>query len=85
MCKAIDLIKEQYPGTLIMDGFDDCIAGICHRYGRDPIVTYDLEKVIAKHVADGMTHDEAIEYYEFNQIGAWAGDGTPCFLERLER
>jgi len=27
-----------------------------------------------------MTWEEAEEYFEFNQMGAWVGDSTPCFL-----
>ena len=29
---------------------------------------------------DGMTEEEAVEYFEFNIIGAWMGEETPCFL-----
>lgn len=28
---------------------------------------------------DGMSHEEAIEFFYFNVIGAWIGEGTPCF------
>jgi len=65
---------------MIMNGYDDCIAGIVHRFGQEPIVCYDLEKVLAKLQEDGMTYDEAVEFFEFNQIGAWMGDKTPCFI-----
>ena len=30
--------------------------------------------------AIGMTCEEAYEYFNFNIIGAWMGDWTPCFL-----
>ena len=33
---------------------------------------------------DGMTEEEAIEYFEFNQIGAWMGDNTPCFISPFD-
>lgn len=65
---------------LLMDGYDDCIAGIMERFGMEPIVCYDKAKVLDKLMKDGMSHDEAVEWFEFNQIGAWMGDGTPCFL-----
>lgn len=65
---------------LIMDDYDDCIAGVVQRFGQDPIVCYDLDKVLAKLVKDGMTYDEAVEWFEFNQIGAWVGEKTPCFI-----
>jgi len=28
-----------------------------------------------------LTKEEAEEFHEFNQIGAWMGDGTPAFVE----
>jgi len=71
--------------ALIMDGFDDCILGILERFSIDkPIVVYDREKVIAKLIdKDGMTHEEALEFYYFNQVGAWVGETTPAFLIKL--
>ena len=71
--------------ALLMDGFDDCILGILERFGIDqPIVVYDREKVIAKLMdRDGMTHEEALDFYYFNQLGAWAGEKTPAFLIKM--
>lgn len=31
-------------------------------------------------VTDGMTQEEAEEFFEYNQIGAWMGDRTPVFV-----
>jgi hypothetical protein len=71
--------------ALLMDGFDDCILGILERFGIDqPIVVYDREKVIAKLMdRDGMTHEEALDFYYFNQLGAWVGEKTPAFLIKM--
>lgn len=63
-----------------MNGFDDCIVGVVHRYGMEPVLCYDQEKVVEKLIANGMTMDEAVEFFYYNQIGAWVGNGTPCFL-----
>jgi len=65
---------------LKMDGYDDCIVGIVERFGQPEIVCYDKEKVLLKLEADGMTREEAEEWFYFNQIGAWVGDQTPCFI-----
>lgn len=73
-------IAELYPEILFMDGYDDCIIGVSHRFGQEPIVAYDTKKVIGKLMKDGMTQEEAEEFYEFNQIGAWMGERTPCFV-----
>lgn len=79
-----ELLDDIYPDLVWMDEYDECIAGVCERFGQDPILIYDKEKVLERLVADGMTPDEAIEFWEFNQIGAWVGDQTPCFLTRYE-
>lgn len=77
----MDFIRETYPETLVMDGFDECIIGICYRFGQEPIIAYDQSAVISKLMEQGMDEDEAIEYFEFNQIGAWMGEYTPCFVD----
>jgi hypothetical protein len=76
-------ILELYEGDedlLFMDGYDDCIAGIMTRFNFPPIVCYDKTKILKKLGADGMTPDEAEEFFYFNQIGAWVGERTPCFI-----
>jgi hypothetical protein len=83
----IDDIADRYEGVEIlrMDGYDDCVVGLVTRIGHTPILCYDRAKIIAKLVAEGMDEDEADEFFEFNQAGAWVGQGTPCFLsERPE-
>ena len=69
---------------LFMDGFDDCIAGVVHRYGQPTIVCYDKEKVLEQLMDDGMTNEEAIEYFNYNQMGAWVGEQTPCFISPFD-
>jgi hypothetical protein len=77
-------LAEQYgDDILLMDGYDDCVVGVVEQFGRPPIVCYDRELVIRKLMEDGMTQEEAEEFFEFNQIGAWVGDRTPCFMTSL--
>lgn len=65
---------------LCADGFDDAIVGIGERF-TSVFVVYDFDKVIATLMTrDGMSHEDAMEWYEFNIVGAWVGDNTPCFL-----
>ena len=63
-----------------VDGFEDCIVGNVERFNMDPVFCYDYDKVITKMVKSGMTEEQAVEYYEYNMLGAWVGEGTPVFL-----
>ena len=74
---------EIHEGLLKMDGYDDCIVGICERFGQESCIIYDYDMVIAKLMSDGCSEEEAIEWHEFNQLGAWVGDRTPAFLHSL--
>ena len=65
------------------DIFDPAIIGIAHRFGMQPIVAYDYRKVIEV-FAEDMEYEEAVEYFDFNVIGAWVGEGTPIFIEVFE-
>ena len=70
--------------ALVMTGYEDCAIGILERFGMEPIVLYDKNKVIDKLIADGCDdYEGALEFYEFNQLGGWHGDKTPGFLVRL--
>jgi hypothetical protein len=74
-------LAEIYGDELVfMDGYDDCIVGIVSQFGRSDIVAYDLEAVLAKLQKDGMTEEEAVEYWQFNQAGAYVGEYTPAFV-----
>ena len=66
--------------ALTMDGYDDCIAGVLERFGMEPIIVYNKQRVIEKLMQDGATEEEAYEFFEYNQLGAWMGDGTPGFI-----
>ena len=65
-----------------MEGYDDCIVGVVDRCGQETFLVYDPDLVVKQLMDDGMTWDEAWEYFHFNQAGAYVGDGTPGFLDR---
>jgi hypothetical protein len=79
--ELLEQIKEENPEAMLVDGFDEAILGTCRRFGQQTTVAYDYNKVIEILMKDGMTFEEAEEYFEFNIIGAWVGDGTPVFIE----
>ena len=70
--------------ALFMDGYDDCIMGVASQFGRPPVVAYDFDKVIQSLMEQGMTWEEAVEFHEYNQAGAWMGEYTPAFVRRLD-
>jgi hypothetical protein len=65
------------------DGYNDAIMGIVQRCGQESVILYDTDKILGILVyQDGMTYDEAVEFFEFNILGAWVGDQTPAFFSK---
>lgn len=64
------------------DDFDDCIIGVVERIGGDCGVLYDPELIVKKLVSQGMSEEEAEEYFDFNVAGAYIGKRTPFILRR---
>ena len=74
-------------GAVWMDGFDECVVGSVERFGMEPVLAYDLDAVIGKLVrkGEGMTLEEAWEWWSVNMRGAWVGEMTPAFVRMLDR
>ena len=61
--------------------FDEAILGITERGDGTEVVAYDRQLVIEILMREGMEREEAEEYYSFNVVGSWLGDGTPIFVD----
>lgn len=82
---VIDHIGEINPDALLLDGFDDAIIGLAERINLGPVVAYNVEKILQIMIErDGMTYEDAYEYYEYNIRGAWMGENSPVFIEIYE-
>jgi hypothetical protein len=79
--ELLEALREENPEALLADGFEAAFCGICRRFGMEPVAAYDLDHcLLILRTRDGMSEEEAVEFFEFNVIGAWMGDGTPVFL-----
>jgi hypothetical protein len=75
-------IEEINPEALLCDGFDEAIIGMAERINLGPVVAYDVDKMLEIMVErDGMTYEEAMEYFDYNILGAWMGENTPVYIQ----
>ncbi len=62
---------------LIADGFDDAVIGIDVSSMR---LIYSMSKCIEILRLD-MSHEDAIEYFDYNVRGSYVGENTPIWCE----
>jgi len=75
--KNCNLIAEFNPEALLADGYENALIG----YDKQGRAVYDAHKCIETLVhRDGMSSDEAEEFFEFNTLGAYVGENTPVFI-----
>ena len=80
--QKIEEVIGEDESVLLADTFESAFIGIGRQFGN-PISVYDREKCIQILEEQGMSRDEAEEYFSFNTEGAWVGEQTPIFLERI--
>jgi len=75
-----ETLKEENPNALFLDGFDGAIVGIARR-ANFAVVAYNESACIDILMKDqGMTEDDAWEYFGFNVQGAWMGEHMPVLI-----
>ena len=80
--EKIEEVIGEDENILLADGFEDAFVGIGRQFGK-PFAVYDRFKCIEILIKEGMSEEEAEEYFQYNTEGAWVGDQTPIFLERI--
>lgn len=77
----IDMLSEVNEDALVCDGLEDAIIGIGESFGKSPVAIYDIDRIIGIYIKrDGMTEEEAREFFDYNVLGAYAGEHMPVFV-----
>ncbi len=81
--EMIDALAESE--AVVIDGMDDALIGVGERFGDGVAAVYDLDKMIQILIdRDGMDYPGAVEFVDFNILGAFFGDPRPVFLRKLD-
>ena len=68
-------------GALTADGCEKALLGFGHQFNT-PVAVYSKDRCL--HVLmdrDGMSREDAEDFFDFNVAGAWVGEGMPVFLD----
>jgi hypothetical protein len=74
---------DPYDEALLANGFEGALIGFGFQF-HAAVAIYDYERCLdILQQRDGMSADEAQEFFEFNVIGAWMGVNTPVFMTKI--
>lgn len=66
------------------EGFDEAAIGIARGFNGVPVMAYDRAKCI-EILSRDMPVEDAEEFFSFNVSGAYVGESTPIFIERIKQ
>ena len=79
--EIVEALSEINPDALLADGFERALIGHTSNHHHPHVAVYSVKKCIAILVErDGMTEDEAEEFFSLNTLGAYVGENGPLFI-----
>jgi len=80
----LDQIADGSPGAILLDGLDEAILGYGQRGTGDYIAVYDFDGIVDLLTRKGMDRGDALEHFDYNIQGTWAGEGTPVIVYQYD-
>jgi hypothetical protein len=79
---TFETLAELNPDALVADGLEAAFVGYTLNHHHAIVAIYDFDKCVDVLVSrDGMTHEEAEEFLDFNTLGAYVGKNGPLYVK----
>ena len=88
--RIIEVLTNENPDAIIYDGMDDALIGVFRgmengmagSYAEDAIAVYSYVKYIEIYIErDGMSEEEAVEFFDYNVAGMHLGSMQPIIID----
>ena len=77
----IEELGEINPKAMIPIGLEEAVVGYSDQVGEETRAVVSIDKCLDILVKDqGMTREEAVEYFTFNTSGAYMGEHGPVYV-----
>jgi hypothetical protein len=79
-----EYLESRGETVLLCDGFDEAFIGLSQRINEPLLAVYSYDKMVdVLTERDGMDYEDAVEYLDFNVLGAWVGEQTPIVVTSM--
>lgn len=80
--KGMEMYNEKTE-LLKVDGHDNAYIGLGSSIGEADRLVYDSDIILDNLIAQGMTEEEAQEYFNYNILDAYVGDKMPLYVSKV--
>lgn len=80
-----EAISDVNEDAMFADDHDNALVGFVEHFKVGPVAVYD-KSIVLRNLCerDGMSLEDAEEWFYYNILGSWVGNGTPAFITFLE-
>jgi len=78
--EVLERLSEINENAIVLDDFKDALIGYTQNSFFSAVAVYDVEKCISMLIEQGMTPENAVEYFDYNVLGAYFGEHSPIFV-----
>ena len=88
--RLTEYLEPSEESVMLYDEYEDAFMGLGYQQYRGPVAIYDARKcveILTKNFIDDpdceneeMAEEMAIEWFDYNTVGAWYGEQTPIFI-----
>lgn len=78
---VIDQLSDLNPDAHLFENMESALIGIGYIGYKEPVAVYSRAKIFAKLLSDGLSSEDADEYFFSKFVNTWAGENTPVIID----
>jgi hypothetical protein len=79
--EIVEELLASEEAVLLPEDYRSALIGVGYRFNSGPLAVYSLNMILEILTSDGTSMEDALDWYQYNMVGAWVGDGTPIFVD----
>ena len=76
-------LNDLNPDAVFFDNMDSALVGVGYISNADPVPVYSKAAIYSKLLADGLSQEDADEYYAGKFVSFRSGEQTPVIIDDL--
>jgi hypothetical protein len=76
-------LADLNPDALLLENMEPALIGIGYIGQADPVAVYSRARIYSKLLADGLSQEDADEYYFGKFVSAQSGAFTPVIIDDM--
>ena len=79
--RVLNLLSDLNPEAVLLENMNLALIGVGYIADADPVAVYSKALIYNKLLSDGLSPEDADEYYMGKFVSVRAGDHTPVILD----